>query len=194
MLLELDVDGVIANIHGDLNNKVYEKFGKHFDGDKDISSWGMKELDPEVRSYILSLFNSPDYIGNLHRIDGTLEALAMIDVKLRELGWYLVFNTNVCKGCKDVRTVWLDDLIKETGVRATSIVSEKAEKFMLKSTIVVDDYVVNLNNSNAQIKVLLRRGHNRDIKLEDIKKSNRDGSKVYIIKHLFDLVNILEEF
>lgn len=158
MILELDVDGVVASIHSDLNKLVSDKFSIDFDAERDIKSWGMKELDSDIRTYILSLFSNPDYIGNLNVIDGTLEALTLIDAKLRELGWFLLFNTNVCKGCKDARALWLDNLIKETGIRAVKVVGDKSEKYMAKSTIVVDDHAVNLCNSKSPVKVLMRRG------------------------------------
>ena len=191
MILELDVDGVVANIHCGLNSYVNEKFGIDFDGDKDIYTWGMKELDSEVRSYIFSLFGDPEFIRNLKPFNGSLEALKSISAKVNGLGGCIVFNTNVFKGCVEARKDWLSEFLADSGIEAFKIVKSNKGKDMLNSTIIVDDCFDNIVNSNAKVKVLMRRGHNRSINTCDIPNSHPNG-KVYIIDKLEDLLPILD--
>lgn len=192
-IMEIDVDGVIADIHNGLNSYVSKKFGIDFSGERDIHTWGMKELDPDVRKYVLQLFNSPEFIGNLKYLDCSLEALILIDIMLRKLGGKIVLNTNINSACKEAREDWLKTLIKTSGIKAECITDSNPVKNMLKdSYIVVEDNAENLRNSNAPYKFLIRRGHNRSVTVEDLIVDNCN-SKIYIVDDLWCVFGVLEK-
>lgn len=193
-VIELDVDGVIADIHNGLNNYVYDEFNVDFNGERDIHTWGMKELDPEIRKFILARFSCPDFISNLDYIDGSIEALIMLDIMVRQLGWEIKLNTNVNSECIDARKCWLTKMLRETGVKADFVVDNNLHKIMLNdSYVVVDDNADNIRNSKAKLKFLIRRGHNRDITQSDLETNDNYESEVFIVKHLLDVVSVLED-
>lgn len=169
-IIEVDVDGVLANIHQSINpymQSIYEGF----DGDKHIESWGMQELDKldeRLRSSILKLFGEPEFIGNLKEYDGIVDSLKRLDDFCKSRGLQMIINTAVFKGCADARIQWLDNLLKKASIDCGVIVSNGGKKKMLNSLVCIEDNVDNLRKSEALIKVLIRRGHNRGYSHKDI--------------------------
>lgn len=191
MLIEIDVDGVVANIHGGLNKPVSKKFGVDFDGERDLKTWGMHEVGEEKRKFIFELFKTPQFIGDLKPLDDAIDALISINKLIEHYGCgQIVFNTNIADNCVDIRSAWLDDIIKKTGITATKIVNPTYPKAMLRSFIVVEDNLDNLNRSKAFVKILVRRGHNRSVTSNDIVQT--DVGEVYIVGGLGDIMPILD--
>lgn len=193
LIVEIDVDGVIANIHNGLNKSVSKEFGIDFNGDRDICTWSMKELDPDVRKFIFSQFSNPDFISGLDYLDCSLEALILIDIMVRKLNGKIVINTNINSPCREAREEWLKTLIKTSGIKAECITDSNPSKVMLKdSYIVVEDNADNLRNSTAPYKFLIRRGHNRSVTVEDLVVESCD-SKIYIVDDLWCVFGVLEK-
>lgn len=193
LIVEIDVDGVIANIHNGLNKSVSAKFGIDFNGERDICTWSMKELDSDVRKFIFSQFNNPDFISGLDYLDCSLEALILIDILVRKLKGRLVINTNINSPCREAREEWLKTLIKTSGIKAECITESNPVKNMLEdSHVVIEDNADNLRNSTAPYKFLIRRGHNRSVTVEDLVVDNCN-SKIYIVDDLWCVFGVLEK-
>lgn len=172
-IVEIDIDGVIADIHNGLNPHLKPIY-REFDGDTLIENWNMQELniyDRRLRSKALQLFGDADYIANLKPFDGAIEALVNLYEAMKKTNLEIVFNSNVDnEACVDARFAWFDKYIKPTGISYNANVTCLPKKQKLNSVVIVDDYPENLINSDAPIKIMIRRGHNRYSKVVDFGK------------------------
>lgn len=169
-LVELDVDGVLANIHCGLNPYV-QSILPGFDGDTHIMTYDMQELnkiDVRLRTTIFSLFTDPEFIGSLELFPGTLEALIDLDAHLKSTGDKMGINSLLCsESAMHSRKDWLERVIRAAGIDFKTNVGCSRQKEVLDSFVTVEDNVDNLIRSTAPIKILIRRGHNRSAKVSD---------------------------
>lgn len=188
-IIEVDIDGVIANIHGALGERVKD-IHKGFDGDSHISTWGMKELnslDERLRPRIFTLFGNPEFIKSLKVYDGVLGSFKLLSRFCSSTDLEILVNTNVFKGCEEARVSWLNELKEQTGADFRVIVASDSPKKMLDSSILIEDHIDNLLRSNAPYKIMIRRGHNRAFQSTDLKAS-KEG---YVVNSFSDAVRVI---
>lgn len=171
-IIEVDADGVILDIHRHLDNYVKDLY-PDFNGDKDISSWGMHELDllhKDLRSRCLELFNCIDFMTSIPYLDGAVDAMRKLDSLQRERRDVIVIVNSHCysDNLSDVRQVWLNKKLKTTGINVIVKTCSGSEKEMLNSQYCIEDNVDNLKKSNASYKFLVARGHNRYANYNDL--------------------------
>jgi 5'(3')-deoxyribonucleotidase len=188
-IIEVDIDGVIADIHGALGENLTDIM-EGFVGDHHVHSWDMKELneiDERLRPRILQLFGQPDFIRNLKPFDGAFNSLLTLVAYAEANDLDVVINTNVFNGCVDARKEWLDQFFKEFGITISYNVVSTSGKKMMDSLIIVEDSIVNILNSSAPYKFLVRRGHNRSFTEADFDAN----SKYHIVDTFSSAVKLI---
>lgn len=189
-LIEIDVDGVLGNIHGSLGPYLTDIY-PGFDGDKHITSWGMKELNDintSLRPRILKLFNNPEFILNMPVFDGVPKALNSLKKAADKAGFEIIINSNSYKPCIAAKKKWLQKLLSKASVEILCRVTSDSVKSMLDSYVVVEDNPDNLKASKAPYKILIRRGHNRFASLKDL----GEFKKAFICNDFVDAEKIIE--
>ncbi|MNL91106.1 5' nucleotidase, deoxy (Pyrimidine), cytosolic type C protein (NT5C) [compost metagenome] len=185
-IIELDVDGVVLDIHNYIGSYVGHLV-PNFIGDEQISSWGMSELTaihPELRGTIFKLFKDPRFMGSIPLFRDTIPSLRALYDLCSIKGLSICFNTNVDSQCVGVRNNTLDSIIKVTCMEANKVIQCNKDKVMLNSLVCVEDNAENLRKSSAPIKFLIRRGHNRTTTLKDIGKYE----KGFIVPSMYHVV------
>jgi 5'(3')-deoxyribonucleotidase len=168
-IVEVDIDGVIADIHGALGAQLTDIM-EDFVGDHHVHSWDMKELnelDERLRPRILELFGTPEFIGGLNPFVGAFDSLVALVNYAKENGLEVVINTNVFTGCIPAREAWLDRWFEIHGINLKYAVTSVKSKAMMNSLVIIEDNIENIRNSSAPYKFLVRRGHNRLFVQED---------------------------
>lgn len=174
-IIEIDADGVILAIHTHINNYVQSLYNG-FDGDTHITSWGMRELDalnPQLRPKLYSLFGDPKFMSSVPAFNNAIEALDIImhsccySTKLIPIINTHCFTPEIGRA----RKTSLKKLLYDNGLPIPVIVSVGKDKEMMKHNVFmcIEDNAENLRKSDAFIKCLVARGHNRFETKETIK-------------------------
>lgn len=189
-IIEIDVDGVLADIHGHLNSYL-SSIHPGFDGDKDIQSWSMKELDlinKNIRPRILQLFGDPEFISTISPFYDALDALKQLLYSAQDWGMDLVLHTNVHDNCVSSREEWIRRQADHLGLELKCRVTSHPVKEVLENTYaIIEDNADNLKSSNADIKILMRRGHNRFFGTKDIGSCK----EAYVVTSFSEAVDLL---
>lgn len=172
VIIEVDVDGVVLNIHQHLNNYVRDLY-PDFDGDKHIESWGMEELNKlhkDLRGRCLSLFNSPEFMTTIPFFDNAIDSLKVLDSFQQQYSNVLVVLNTHCFNSDIVMSRYkqLSKILRDENIGIPLFCNSGTEKKMLNSSCCIEDCYLNLKRSNALYKFLVARGHNRHVKYEDM--------------------------
>lgn len=190
--IEIDVDGVLANMDGSYANYVKDLL-PDFSEEKYIVNWDMPEVRrdyPNVFKRIESLWTDPCFIANLPRYP-------KVEDGLKELGRitkgkaHIIIHTHIFTddAVYESRDKWLKDLRKKTKVPFDIEISVGNKKNVRRNTyILIEDNVFNLRKSNAKYKILIRRGHNRRFGANDL----GDCEGAFVCKSFFDSVKIVD--
>ena len=153
--LEIDMDGVLVDIHSYIEKKVREEGYSSFSFD-DVKKYDLSGDIGVPRSVVKKYFLSEDVFLNSEPMAGAVEFMAWVK-SLPEV--FVTLHTFCASGIVSVKSKWvaehfgLDNLIicADTDVE---------DKIMLKSDIVVEDCLSNLKASSSPTKVLFSRPYN----------------------------------
>ena len=191
-IIEVDVDGVLASIHSAVDPYLQD-ICPGFRADERAQSYSMDEfdaIDTRLKTTIFSLFNNPEFIGKLPMFPGTLLALTELNQHLELTGDRLLINTLVCNEvCVAPRKDWLDRVVKSAGIKFEANVGFSKQKEVLNSYVTVEDNIDNLIRSKASIKILIRRGHNRNARVSDFGTVEH----LYFCNTFVEAVNIIKD-
>jgi 5'(3')-deoxyribonucleotidase len=170
-VIEVDVDGVLADIHGHLSNYLSDVY-PGFDGDKHIESWTMKELDLlniNLRPRIFELFGDPEFISTIVPYYDVVDSLKQLSLTVKDWGMDLVLHTNVHSQCVEARQEWIQRQADQLGVHLECKVTSCPVKEVWPNTYaIIEDNLENIQNAVADVKILMRRGHNRNYSEKDL--------------------------
>lgn len=167
-IIEVDTDGVLANMDGGYEPYL-RKFIPDFTEEKYIDDWGMpkvQKLCPEAFNVVQGLWKDYDYMRNLKRLPDVEYGFQI----LNNLDFDVVIHTHIFSDeAATARREWLEDLMIDADTNFDIDICQGAVKSTLENPyITIEDNIKNLNKSNAKIKILIRRCHNRNVKLTDI--------------------------
>ncbi len=191
--IEIDVDGVLANMDGSYAEYVSDLI-PDFSEEKYITEWNMPYVEqnfPEAFERISSLWTNPSFIRGLSRYpkveDGMKKLYSSVKDKAEIIVHTHIFNPGAVF---ESRKSWLEDLRDDTGVDfIIDICTGSVKKTRTDSKIVIEDNVSNLRKSNAEYKILIRRGHNRKYNENDL----GECKKSYVCSSFYDSVDIVKE-
>ena len=170
--IEIDVDGVLANMDGAYAPYVCDII-PDFSEEKYIKEWNMplvqKEF-PEAFQRIKNLWINPNFIANLDRYPKIVEGLQKLS-KIIDKNSEIVIHTHILNPGEvyESRENWLEELREDSGVDFDIEISTGKNKNTRKNSyIIIEDNVGNLKKSNAEYKFLVRRGHNKNYTESDL--------------------------
>lgn len=191
--IEIDVDGVLANMDGSYAPYV-RQYIPDFSEDKYIKNWDMPEVKqdyPIVFEVIKSLWTNPEFIANLPRFEGVEDGMQKLGEIVKNKA-KIVIHTHIFESTEvyNCRDKWLRDLQRDTQVPFEIEISVGKRKQVRKNTfILIEDNVFNLVKSNAKYKILIRRGHNRSYDETDL----GDCIKSYLCYSFNESVEVVQE-
>lgn len=191
--LELDVDGVLVNMDGSYKPYI-EHIIPNFSEEEHILNWGIpeiKESHPEAYDIIFGLYSNPKFIRHLPLYDGIEEDLKLLYNLMQLTNGRLVIHTHIFNDvCAIERRLYLETLRLKLNIDYDIEISVGDKKqTRTTSYIVIEDNIKNISLSNAPIKILMRRGHNRSF---DISSLNAERNK-YEVTKLSEVLPILEQ-
>lgn len=168
----IDADGVLLDIYNYLTYTFKQDTGITFDFSREIKSWSMQELNHtlnsiNLRRYIMSKFNNPEFIYNINMTKNSIEALEKIYAFYSDKNTDLIIYTSAMnEKCLKARTKWYIDTIQPTmpNIKFRCQIGQKPAYQDIDCTItaVIDDYIENLNKYDDTIsKYLITQCHNR---------------------------------
>ena len=191
--IEIDCDGVLANMDGAYNPYVKDII-PDFCEEKYIKEWNMPHVEaeyPEAFSRIQKLWTNPDFIYNLERYQGVEEGMKKLYNKVKDKAEIIV-HTHIFEigPVYESREKWLNDLRKDTDVDFIIDICTGEHKATRRSTkILIEDNVGNLRKSNAEYKIMIRRGHNRNYSEKDLGEC-KEG---FVCNSFYDSVDIISK-
>ena len=189
--IEIDVDGVLANMDGAYAPYVSDLV-PDFSEEKYITEWNMPYVAknfPEAFKRISSLWVNPEFIYNLQRYPRIEDGLIKLYSAVKDMA-NIVIHTHIFNLGEvfESRKSWLEDLREDTNVDfIIDICKGENKKTRTDSKIVIEDNVSNLRKSNAEYKILIRRGHNRNYNENDL----GDCKKSFVCDSFYDSVDIV---
>lgn len=138
MIIALDVDGIIADLHGEWYRRYNRDYGDDLTLDR-VRSWNLHEyVKPECGQAIYDYLRDPELYESVAPIEGAAEGVAA----LTEDGHIVRFVTSCVFGMTDQKARWLHrhDFIGSALGRALPrelIVAE--DKSMIDADLLVDD-------------------------------------------------------
>lgn len=179
-ILACDVDGVIMECFDAINKRVREKFGlpETFRIQAVARSWNMEELPEDIRCYALECMADADVVQQYTFKKGSRKFIKELYEATIAAGGEFYFNTHCLnQEVGDVRFQQLESLSAQLGIDPKYNISVGPKKVNIPATIIIDDYIGNLNASNANTKVLFSMFHNRDLD-EGTAFRSRDYNKI----------------
>lgn len=190
--IEIDVDGVLANMDGEYENYLKDII-PDFTEEKYVTEWNMpfvKENFPKAFERVQRLYRDPEFIYNLKRFPKVEEGLINLGEVVKDKA-EIIIHTHIFDigSVYQSREKWLNDLREETGVDFQIEISTGQKKDTRKNTyIIIEDNVTNLQRSNAKYKFLIRRCHNRSYGVKDIGSCK----KGFVCESFYDTVPIIK--
>lgn len=178
--IAMDVDGVIVDIYDALEKAVYKKFSLWqgtFSKDE-IYSWSMLELcgrsygsenglvaGVNIRKYILELFKNSEFMYNLPVYNDVKDNFYGFLQLCKQKSCSLTFETGVADCVKSARGRFLYEFMQFYNFSANVNIQTSKEQGVYKNVInydvLIDDCLDVVNKSNALIKLVPLRCHNR---------------------------------
>lgn len=192
--IEIDVDGVLADMDGSYGAYVKDII-PDFCEEKYILEWNMPQVEkkyPVAYDRIKGLWTNPEFIYNLPRYPNIEKSLQKLYGIVKDIA-DIVIHTHIRgkNAVYDSRYLWLNELKEDTEVDFKIEISTDDEKGTRKnSKFIIEDNVSNLRKSNADFKILVRRGHNRNYQACDL----GDCEKSYVVNSFCDAVEIIENY
>lgn len=189
--IEIDVDGVLANMDGSYAEHVKDII-PDFSEEKYITEWNMPYVEqnfPEAFKRISALWTNPSFIRSLERYPKVEEGMKKLYSSVKDKAEIIVHTHIFNPGAVfESRKSWLEDLRDETDVDfIIDICTGAIKKTRIDSKIVIEDNVFNLRKSNADYKILIRRGHNRKYNENDLGVCK----KAFVCNSFYDSVDIV---
>jgi 5'(3')-deoxyribonucleotidase len=190
--IEIDVDGVLANMDGSYAEYVKDII-PDFSEEKYITEWNMPFVEqnyPEAFKRISSLWDNPTFIRDLPRYPKIEDGMIKLYNSVKGVADIIVHTHIFNPGAVfESRNSWLEDLREDTNVDfMIDICTGSCKKTRTDSYIVIEDNVRNLRNSNADYKILIRRGHNRNYSEKDLGSCK----KSFVCNSFYDSVDIVK--
>lgn len=186
--VEIDVDGVLANLDGSYAPYIMDIIPDYTE-EKYITGWDMPLIQknyPEAFKRIQNLWVDPIFIENLEMYPNVDVALSKLYSEISDFA-DIVIHTHI-RGSEDVykaRYNWIQKLMEISGIDGKiEISTDDTKKSRKNSFIVIEDNVNNLKRSSAENKVLIRCSHNRSFNLNDI----GDYRRGFIFESFYDSV------
>jgi hypothetical protein len=194
-ILACDVDGVIMECFDVINDRVRKKFGlpETFRIQAVAKSWNMEELPEDVRLYALECMADAEVVRQYTFKKGSRKFVKELYEATIAAGGEFYFNTHCLnQAVGDVRFQQLATLSAQLGIDPKYNISVGPKKVNIPATIIIDDYIGNLNVSNANTKVLFSMFHNRNLDEGNAFRS-RDYNKIVAhVKNAFAKVDVAE--
>lgn len=161
-IFELDIDGVIANIHAYCNKKVAKTFNlPDFDMLDIIHDWEMSALPSPIRSYILKIFNDPETYLNLPVYADAVQTVLSFNDICKKYGAYVILHTHLSNAkCAVTRKMWIDRMQLS---RIPVVIDAGKQKKMMDSFAVIEDSAENVIRSKSKHKILIDMPYNRQL-------------------------------
>lgn len=188
MCIALDVDGVLMDCYPPINKALIQRFDLPTDYkmEKVIKTWNFLEYQEDMRKFVMECFGDPDIVENYIFKPGVVKFVKELHDIAREKGGRLVFNTHCFnQAVGDVRKKQLDYLCSQANIVADYNISVGDKKINCASTIIIDDCLANLENSDAQLKILFGMFHNKYYRLPNknaYKRSHNYNEIIQLVK------------
>jgi 5'(3')-deoxyribonucleotidase len=142
MLVAVDVDGVVADLHAEWLRLYNDDYGDKL-RPQDITKWAIHELvKPECGDKIFDYLRRPDLYSKVPPILGAKEGVA----EIRANGHRVVFVSSAVLGSLDQKFKWLIDngFLKNKGGRPDSDLVFSHDKTLIKADMLIDDGLHNV--------------------------------------------------
>ena len=183
MFIALDVDGVLMDCYPPINKALIQQFSLPTDYrmEKIIKTWNFLEYKEDMRKFVLECFGDPAIVENYNFKPGVVKFVKELHEIAKQRGGKLIFNTHCFnQAVGDVRKKQLDYLCEKANINADYNISVGEKKINCESTIIIDDCLANLENSDAKLKILFGMFHNKYYRLpnRDTYKRSHDYNEI----------------
>lgn len=165
MLIGVDVDGVVADIHTPGVEAVADRLGIRL-GIDDITRWDFPDHTSWGQS-VLDLWHTPGFYGNVQPIEGALDGVRA----LRAAGHRCVFATACAPGLADEKAAWLH----RHGFLATGRMDDPdfiavSDKTLVRGLWLVDDSPGNIRSwvESGRPAIVFDRPWNRVLDIRSV--------------------------
>jgi 5'-nucleotidase len=154
MLIMVDVDGVVADLHSVWYKLYNEEYGDDLTHER-VTDWEVhKFVKPECGKHIYTYLDIPGLYDEVKPIDGALTGVQYI----RNLGHRVVFATSGLSQAY-AKYLWLESKGFEPGNWGSDFVSVH-DKSLLKGNLLVDDAFHNVQAFSSRTSILFTYPHN----------------------------------
>lgn len=188
-IIEIDVDGVLADLFG---NKELKKMLKNAypgwkpEHIKEYNFAHLKQTHPEAYNIIFNSFKNAKYMRGLPAYKGVSEGFTRLDALAQTSKLDICIHTLIFGGMEVIkaRKDWLDDLRLPNHVRYQ--IDHEEKRMFNGSFILVEDSPDNLDRSNATHKILISQSYNEKYAEEhpDVIVANDFNHATQIIENL----------
>lgn len=185
--IEVDVDGVLADMDGAYGDYVKDLI-PDWTEEKYVTGWNMPEVEknyPEAYKRIRGLYSNSDFVYSLERYPNVVEGMKELKEILKGKGNTVVHTHIFTDITYDSRYNWLVDLQRDSNYDFDIDICVGPQKSTRENSYVtIEDNILNLNKSNAEYKFLVRRCHNKEYGVNDIKNCK----KAYVVDSFYSAV------
>ena len=161
MLIALDVDGVIADLH----STWYGRYNRDWDDDltpERVTTWDVHpHVKPECGTAIYDYLRAPDLYAHVQPIEGAIEGVAA----LRQMGHEIVYATSCTDGMTDQKAAWL---VRYGFTRSTRMLPDDMiiaeDKNLIDAYLLIDDRAEHVSRwveEKRRPAILFSYPHNR---------------------------------
>lgn len=191
-LIEIDLDGVIADIYSPVERLIKGEGYHNFTFDN-VKTYEAKE--PNIgcpRVEMNKWFNRPEIYNIIEPYKGVEELISwLLRNKVK-----VVINTKSTIEVEEGKRVWIEALkhrIKDGKIHYIIETSAGLKKMLKNSRVLIEDSLENIRRSPAETKFLISRHHNK--KENNLKYiSLFEDNELYVISEYSEIKNRLKEF
>lgn len=149
MLVAVDVDGVVADLHSEWLRLYNDDYGDKLHSE-DIKDWNIQNyVKPECGNRIFEYLRKPDLYSKVPAIVGAREGVS----EIRNNGHRVVFVSSAVLGSLDQKFAWLikQGFLKDKGGRPDSDLIFSHDKTIIKADMLIDDGLHNIKGWDRAI-------------------------------------------
>lgn len=179
MLVAVDVDGVVADLHTEWLRLYNDDYGDKL-RPEDITKWNIHELvKPECGEKIFDYLRRSDLYSKVPAVPGAREGVA----EIRANGHRVVFVSSAVLGSLDQKFKWLIDngFLKNKGGKPESDLVFSHDKTLIKADMLIDDGLHNVRE--WEYALLVDAPYNRE---------NTNATRVYNWTHIPLAVEVID--
>lgn len=143
MIVAVDIDGVLAELHTEWIRIANETFGTSYDAAKVFTRWDIHHNTPEIGNKIYEVLEDPHLYDNVKVVEGAAEGVEL----LRKQGNSVVFVSAAPTGFFDAKSNWmLRNGFLDKSRRTHGDLYKANDKSLIRAQVLIDDGPKNIEN------------------------------------------------